>query len=69
MAAYATKGFFGRMSDKLRVTYQLNITNLLDDRTINKIKIGTDSVTNVPYLRLATREDPRNTTFTLRVAF
>jgi hypothetical protein len=69
MAAYSTKGFFGKFGEKLRVTYQVNVTNLLDDRTINKITIGTDSVTNAPYLRLAAREDPRNTTLTVRVAF
>jgi hypothetical protein len=69
MAAYSTKGFFGRFGEKLRVTYQINVTNLLDDRTINRISVGTDTLTNAPYLRLAAREDPRNTTFTMRVAF
>ena len=32
---YRTKGFLGRWADRTGVTYQLNVTNLLDDRTIN----------------------------------
>jgi outer membrane receptor for monomeric catechols len=69
MVAYSTRGFLGRYREKLAVTYQLNVTNLLDDRTINILKINTDTVTNRPYTVQAIREDPRNATLTVRFAF
>ena len=69
MLSYRTKGLFGRFGDKVGVTYQLNVTNLLDDRTINILKVATDNVTNIPYVSLAMREDPRVTTLTVRLAF
>lgn len=69
MLSYTTRGFFGSSTDRLRVTYQFNVTNLLDNRTINWITIGNDSVTNAPYPRLAVREDPRCSVLTMRMAF
>jgi outer membrane receptor for ferric coprogen and ferric-rhodotorulic acid len=69
MLSYRTRGFFGLYGDKIGVTYQLNVTNLLDDRTITILNISTDTVTNQPYTVVALREDPRNATLTVRVAF
>jgi outer membrane receptor for ferric coprogen and ferric-rhodotorulic acid len=69
MLAYRTKGFLGRYGDRLGVTYQLNVTNLLDDRTINILKINTDTVTGRPYIVQMIREEPRNATLTVRFAF
>ena len=69
MLAYRTRGFLGRYREKLAVTYQLNVTNLLDDRTINILKINTDTITGQPYMVQGIREDPRSWTLTARFAF
>jgi hypothetical protein len=42
---------------------------LLDDHTIFKTKINSDTLTQQPYLIQASREEPRNTTLTVRFAF
>ena len=68
MVAYRTKGFLGRYTERLGVTYQLNVVNLLDDRTIFKMKVNSDTATQQPYLVQASREEPRNTTL-VRFAF
>lgn len=69
MLAYRTKGFFGRWGERIGVTYQLNVSNLLDDRTIFIAKTAADAATNRPYPVAATRQAPRMTTFTARFAF
>jgi iron complex outermembrane receptor protein len=66
---YRTKGLAGLWVDAARVTYQLNITNVLDDRTINATKLDEDTVTGVIFYRRAFREDPRQFAFTLRLDF
>lgn len=66
---YKTKGFAGRWMDATRVTYQLNITNFLDDRTIIATKLDVDSVTGVVFPRRGYRENPRVFAFTLRLEF
>jgi hypothetical protein len=50
-----------------RVTYQLNITNVLDDRTIIATKLDVDSVSGVVFVRRGYREDPRAFAFSLRL--
>ena len=69
MAAYRTRGFLGFSKEKLSVTYQLNILNVLDDRTIFIAKIVNDTATGAKYTARAWREDPRMSTLTLRFAF
>jgi iron complex outermembrane recepter protein len=66
---YKTKGLAGMWTDATRVTYQLNINNFLDDRTINATKLDQDAVTGVIFPRRAFRESPRVFAFTLRVDF
>ena len=66
---YRTKGLAGIWPDKARVTYQLNITNVLDDRTITATKLDIDSVSNVVFVRRGFREDPRAFAFSLRTDF
>lgn len=66
---YRTKGLFGRVLDRTSVTYQLNMTNVLDDQTITITKRLVDTATGVPYVRRAFREEPRTTTFTVRLDF
>jgi hypothetical protein len=66
---HRAKGVFGFASNKVNTTYQVNIANVLDDRTIFITKLTTDTVTGARYIQRGFREDPRNTTFTLRVAF
>jgi hypothetical protein len=66
---YRTKGVFGRWADRTSLTYQLNVTNLLDDQTITVTKKLVDTATGVPYVRRAFREEPRATTFTVRMDF
>jgi hypothetical protein len=66
---YRTKGFAGMWSDKVNVTYQLNVTNFLNDRTINATKLDQDSITGVIFPRRAFRENPRVVAFTLRLDF
>ena len=68
MASYRTKGFFGR-GDKLRVTYQLNVNNLLDADTFLSTKIWTNNTTNEPYAKRGYKVDPRKVTFTVRTQF
>ncbi len=64
---YKTKGLAGLWLNATRVTYQLNITNFLDDRTINASKLDVDTVTGAVFYRRAFRENPRVFAFTLRV--
>jgi outer membrane receptor for ferric coprogen and ferric-rhodotorulic acid len=66
---YRTKGLAGIWPDKARVTYQLNITNVLDNRTITATKLDLDSVSNVVFVRRGFREDPRAFAFSLRTDF
>ena len=66
---YRTKGFMGMWTNATSVTYQLNVTNLLDDRTVNATKLDLDSVTGTQFYRRAFREDPRVVAFTLRTDF
>lgn len=66
---YRTRGFAGLWGNAARVTYQLNVSNVLDDRTINASKLDADSVTGTVFYRRAFREDPRNAAFTLRLEF
>jgi hypothetical protein len=66
---YRTKGFAGMWSDRVNVTYQVNVTNFLNDRTINATKLDQDSVTGVIFPRRAFRENPRVVAFTLRLDF
>ena len=49
MVAYRTRGLLGWNKEKLAVTYQLNVVNLLDDRTIFISKTQTDTITGQPY--------------------
>lgn len=69
MLSYRTRGLFGRFSNNLAVTYQLNVTNLLDDQTILITKTVVDTVTGERYPSRAWREDPRMATFTMRLDF
>jgi outer membrane receptor for monomeric catechols len=69
MASYRTKGFFGFAAEKVAVTYQVNVLNLLDDRTIFIAKHVVDTVTGEKYIARAWHEDPRMSTFTMRLAF
>ncbi|MBI5692107.1 MAG: TonB-dependent receptor [Verrucomicrobia bacterium] len=66
---YRTKGLAGLWTEAARVTYQLNVTNVLDDRTINATKLDEDTVTGVVFYRRAFREDPRVFAFTLRMEY
>ena len=69
LVQYKTKGFFGRWRDRTSFTYQVNMFNALDDRTITISKLLVDTATGATYARRAWREDPRSTTFTLRMDF
>jgi outer membrane receptor for monomeric catechols len=69
MTSYRTKGFLGRWGERLDVTYQINVTNLLDDRTIFIARTGADATTGQPYVVAAMRQPPRMATFTMRFAF
>ena len=66
---YKTKGLAGMWTNSTRVTYQLNVTNFLDDRTINATKLDVDTVTGTVFYRRAFRENPRAFAFTLRLDF
>jgi hypothetical protein len=66
---YRTKGLAGLWPEKARITYQLNVTNLLDDRTIIATKLDIDSVSNVVFVRRGFREDPRAFAVSLRADF
>jgi hypothetical protein len=69
MLQYRTRGFFGRFANRLGVTYQANVFNVLDDRTFFITKMDVDTVTRTRYMRRGFREEPRNASLTLRVAF
>ncbi len=66
---YKTKGVAGIWADTTRVTYQLNVTNFLDDRTIIATKLDRDTNTGVTFYRRAYRENPRVFSFTMRLEF
>ena len=66
---YRTKGLLGRQFGGATFTYQLNVINVLNDQTITVTKRLVDTVTGVPYVRRAFREEPRTTTLTLRMDF
>jgi iron complex outermembrane recepter protein len=66
---YKTKGLAGKWLNAMRVTYQLNITNVLNDRTINASKLDVDTVSGIVFPRRAFRERPRALAFTLRLEF
>ncbi len=66
---YKTKGLAGVWANAANVTYQLNVTNLLDDRTINATKLDLDNVSGVQFYRRAYREAPRVFAFTVRTEF
>jgi outer membrane receptor protein involved in Fe transport len=63
---YRTRGFAGRWTNTAAVTYQLNVTNVLDDRTINATKLDLDTVSGVQFYRRAFREAPRVFALTVR---
>jgi outer membrane receptor for ferric coprogen and ferric-rhodotorulic acid len=69
MVAYSTRGLLGWNKEKLAVTYQLNVVNLFDDRTIFISKTQTDTITRRPYTVRAMREDPRYSSLTMRFSF
>ncbi len=66
---YKTKGFAGLWTNAAHFTYQLNVTNFLDDRTINATKLDLDTVTGVQFYRRAFRESPRVFALTVRTDF
>jgi iron complex outermembrane receptor protein len=66
---YKTKGLAGMWVDATSVTYQLNVTNFLDDRTIIATKLDLDTVTSTQFYRRAYRESPRVFAFTVRMEF
>ncbi len=66
---YRTKGIAGLWTQSVNVTYQLNITNVLDDRTIVATKLDVDNVSGVVFYRRAYREAPRALAFTLKTEF
>jgi hypothetical protein len=66
---YKTKGFAGLWTNAANFTYQLNVTNFLDDRTINATKLDLDTVTGVQFYRRAYRESPRVFALTVRTEF
>jgi iron complex outermembrane receptor protein len=69
LVQYRTKGLLGRWRDRTTVTYQVNMFNVLDDQTIYISKRLVDTATGGTYNRRAWREDPRSTTFTVRMDF
>jgi hypothetical protein len=64
---YRTRGLVGLWENTARVTYQLNVTNVLDDRTINATKLDVDNVSGVVFVRRGFREDPRAFALSLRL--
>ena len=66
---YRTRKFLGREVGGATFTWQLNMTNVLNDQTITVTKRLVDTATGVPYVRRAFREEPRTSTLTLRVDF
>lgn len=65
MLQYRTKGIWGLVR-RARATYQLNIANVLDDRTIVVTNLGTDDLTGAVYMRRGFREEPRSISFSVR---
>ena len=65
---YKTKGL-GPFFPTARTTYQLNITNVFDDRTIVSTTMGVDAITKKSFFRRSFREDPRIAAFSLRLDF
>ena len=59
----------GDVGKSTRITYQLNVTNVLDDRTINATKEDIDTISGVIFYRRAFRENPRRLAFSLRTEF
>lgn len=66
---YKTRGLAGRWANAAAVTYQLNVTNFLDDRTIIATKLDVDSASGVQFYRRAYRESPRVLALTVRMDF
>lgn len=66
---YRTKGFAGLWTNATSVTYQLNVTNVLNDRTIVATKLDLDTVSGVKIYRRAYRESPRVAALTARAEF
>ena len=66
---YRTRGLAGLWSGAAAVTYQLNVTNFLDDRTIIATKLDLDNASGVQFYRRAYRESPRVVAFTVRMDF
>jgi hypothetical protein len=69
MIQYRTKGLLGYRPEKTTVTYQLNVTNLLDDDSLYITGMAADTVTGEHFVRRAFREEPRNLSLTLRLDF
>ncbi len=69
MLQYRTRGFFGRFGADSTVTWQLNVENLLNDRTIYISKAALDDITRTRYVRRGFREDPRTIALTMRMDF
>jgi outer membrane receptor for ferric coprogen and ferric-rhodotorulic acid len=69
MIQYRTRGLFGLFAAKTAVSYQLNLENILDDRTIYITKAALDDITLTRYIRRGFREDPRNFSLTVRLDF
>lgn len=69
MLQYRTRGLFGWWADKAVVTWQVNVQNLLDDRTIYITKAALDDITRTRYTSRGFREDPREVSLTMRAEF
>jgi len=69
LVQYRTKGLFGFHPEKTTVTYQLNVTNLLDDDSLYITGMAADTVTGEHFVRRAFREEPRNAALTVRLEF
>jgi outer membrane receptor for monomeric catechols len=66
---YRTRAAAGGWFNATHLTFQLNVTNFLDDRTINASKLDVDTATGTVFYRRAVRENPRVFAFTLRADF
>jgi iron complex outermembrane recepter protein len=69
MLQYRAKGLFGFADNKVGTTYQLNVYNVLNDRTFFITKLTTDTANGNRYMMRGFREEPRSAAFTMRVAF
>ncbi len=69
MLQYRTRGILGLFADKTTVSWQINIENLLDDRTIYITKAHLDTITRARFTTRGFREDPRQIALTLRADF